>query len=76
MKGYEKGTQLIHCLQKAKAPIKRIETLGTHLGEGLTSQFTLMIDTHTEEIQSRIPQAWMALLISRALGTVDGAGRM
>lgn len=46
-KGCEKGTQLIHCLQKAKAPIERTETLGTHLGEGLTSQFTLMIDTDT-----------------------------
>ena len=47
MKRCGKGTQLIHCLQKAKAPVERSETLGTHLGERLTSQFTLMIDTDT-----------------------------
>ena len=54
LKGYEKGTQLIHCLQKAKAPIERTETLGTHLGEGLTSQFTLVIDTDTGRSFNRV----------------------
>lgn len=54
MKGREKGTWLIHCLQKAKAPVERAETLGTHLGEGLTSQFTLMIDTDTWRSFNRV----------------------